>query len=86
MNNYGRFYAGSWKSSMYGFNGRMVHATLRIGRGSYIYEMDAFTTWLEKYQLPEAEELGYEEHEVVAAEDSDPVDHYEYVEGATESE
>lgn len=49
---------------MYGFNGRMAHAVVRMGRGSFVNEISDYETWIENYKVPVDADLGNHDYEI----------------------
>lgn len=49
---------------MFGFNGRMAHAVVRMGRGSFVNEISDYETWITNYPVPVDAELGNKDYEV----------------------
>ena len=49
----------------------MASAVVRMGRGSFIYEVEEYLTWMEPYKVPVDEELGTKDYEIQGAENKD---------------
>lgn len=66
INKFARFYVGAWKTEpqFIGFNGKFLHAVIRLGKGAFIDEATDFSSFVAGYPLPLEEDLPFKATEV----------------------
>lgn len=86
MNNYTQFYVGQYKD-VFGFNGKISGAILRIGPGADIDSVVSYTEWFEAHPAPEDQDRPMKRFEILEDEDTvtASVEKFVYEDEATET-